>query len=182
MAGKKHRTGATPGGRGSAAAHPVIEGGIRALDALVDEPSGPYQPEIALWVDASSGMVVATELLNPRESAEHRLQIAATALVAALKQPPGRSARRADGARPERTNTGVILFHTGAPARVLVNDAALASAVREALGSTEIPVEVRASLPAFAEALASIAESLSTPVSWVADERLLPPLFDAATA
>jgi hypothetical protein len=182
MAGKKHRTGATAAGRGSAAARPVIEGGIRTLDAMVDEPSGPYQPEIALWVDASSGMVVATELLDPRESPEHRLQTAAAALVATLKQPPGRSARRADGARPERTNAGVILFHTGAPARVLVNDAALAAAVREALGQTDVPVEVRASLPTLEEAFASISESLSTPVSWMADERLLPPLFEAATA
>jgi hypothetical protein len=188
MAGTKHRTGAAPGGQAPAPAQVVVEGGIRPLGTLVEEPEGTFQPQVALWVEATSGAVLATKLIDPRPGTEQSLRDAVAALLAALDQAPSRRPRGTGKGTP--TDQGIVLLHAPHPARVLVNDAALAAAVREALQPSDIPVELRASLPTFERAFAEISRSLGAnpdgalpePFSWDIDGRLLPPLFRAAAA
>jgi hypothetical protein len=171
----------------------VIEGGKRPLGLLLQDHGDTYQPQIALWVDSETGMVLGTAPIDPRQSADGGVSEAVGALVGALTGPLPGLPTAATGATSSRKgrkaahNGGTPL---GLPERVRVNDTALDPAIRGVLGPLGVEVEYRASLPSFDEAFASLSESLganpdgSPPKSfaWDIDSALLPPLFKAAAA
>lgn len=174
------------------AQRPVIEGSMRLLGVRIEDRGEAYQPQIALWVDAETGLVHGTVLIDPRRSADGGAGEAVEALLDALPRP--RSARTAAGdgqaARPRRKATRTTLPMGEMPERVLVDNPALATALREAVGPLGVEVEERTALPAFEDAFGSLAESLGAtpdgslpkPFSWDVDTSSLPRLFKAAAA
>lgn len=176
----------------------VIQGGRRVLDISLRDSAETVQPQIALWLDARSGFVLASSVINPLRSRDDGLGESLDALVQACTGPyegpptlveqlvdpasPGRGARQAH--QPD-------LPEPGLPARIVVNDAALAEGVRSLLGSLAVAVEYAEQLPAFDEAFESLTGYLRTtigpdgeyePFAWDVDAALLPPLFKAAAS
>jgi hypothetical protein len=76
----------------------------------------------------------------------------------------------------------------GVPGRVVVNDEALAQAARKFLEPLHVQVDYSAEIPAFDAAFESLAEYMGAdgspeppqPFTWEIDQKLMPPLFNAA--
>ena len=128
---------------------------------------------MAIWLEAGSEYIRAAQVLAPTATAEERLTQALETLVAALAHP-----------MPVPTPPAA---QPGLPARVVVNDAALAEAARDLLAPLGIPVEYVADIPAFEEAFRSMSAAVGArddgppePFTWEVDEAVLPPLYAAA--
>src|SRR5579872_4229403 len=68
----------------------VLEGGIRPLGMLMQDGPETFQPSLILWIDADTGMVRATDQINPLESPDGGISEALDALAAAFTGPfPG---------------------------------------------------------------------------------------------
>ena len=65
----------------------VMTGGKRALGIAIREGNQTIQPQIALWLDAESGFVFATQIINPLESGDSGVREALDALVDAMTAP-----------------------------------------------------------------------------------------------
>src|SRR5919197_4341491 len=86
----------------------VIEGGKRPLGVFIRENDQTIQPQLALWLDAQSGFIRGTAMINPLESADGGIGEALAALVYAITNPvvaplaaPGREAGAArKGGKP----------------------------------------------------------------------------------
>src|SRR5918911_4755831 len=48
----------------------VIEGGKRPLGVFIRENDQTVQPQLALWLDAQSGFIRGTAMINPLESTD----------------------------------------------------------------------------------------------------------------
>src|SRR3989440_5023848 len=165
----------------------VIEGGKRPLGVRIHENEQTVEPQLALWLDAQSGFIRGTAMINPLESTDGGIGEALAALVDAATNPvvaPLAAPARDDGARPVRLQPPP----PGLPTRIVVDDAALADAARAIFTPLDVPVEVAEQLPAFDEAFDSVAPYLGArpdaeppqPFSWEIDAALLPALYKAA--
>lgn len=152
----------------------VIEGGVRPLGVWFREGGETLQPLVTIWTDASTGYVRASQLISPKGTTDGGRSQALDALVEAIASP---SQPWAPGA-PQR----------GRPAKVVIDDPALAEAASALLAPADVPVELAEHLPMFAEAYASLSEAMGAdltkgppePFVWDIDERVLPALFQAA--
>src|ERR671934_2619233 len=75
----------------------VIEGGKRPLGVFIRENDQTVQPQLAMWLDAQSGFIRGTAMINPLESADGGIGEALAALVDPPTNPIG-----APLAAPER--------------------------------------------------------------------------------
>jgi hypothetical protein len=170
----------------------VIEGGRRPLGMFVREGKQAIQPQAVLWLDAQSLALRATDVVNPQASPDGGITEALEALALACvdpvatpgpapltsPQPRARGKRSARGPAPE----------PALPARIRVNDAALADAVRVVFAPLGVAVEHVDPLPSFDASFASLAGFLGAdeaaeppePFTWDVDTSLLPALFKAA--
>src|SRR5918911_1519121 len=171
----------------------VIEGGKRPLGVFIRENDQTVQPQLALWLDAHSGFIRGTAMINPLESTDGGIGEALAALVDAATNPggaPPTAPKRDDGAARTGGKSPVRLQPPppGLPARIVVDDAALAEAARVIFTPLDVPVEVVEHLPAFDEAFDSVAPYLGArpnaeppqPFSWEIDAALLAALYKAA--
>jgi hypothetical protein len=171
----------------------VIEGGKRPLSVFIRENEQTVQPQLALWLDAQSGFIRGTAMINPLESTDGGIGEALAALVDAAANPvvaPLAAPQRDDGAARTGGKPPVRLQPPppGLPARIVVDDAALAEAARTIFTPLDVPVEVSEHVPAFEEAFDSVAPFLGArpnaeppqPFSWEIDAALLPALYKAA--
>src|SRR5438270_11165707 len=160
----------------------VIEGGKRPLGVFIRENDQTIQPQLALWLDAQSGFIRGTAMINPLESTDGGIGEALAALVDAGTNPvvaPLAAPERDDGAARTGGKLPVRLQPPppGLPARIVVDDAALAEAARTIFTPLDVPVEVSEHLPAFEEAFDSVAPFLGArpdaeppqPFSWEID-------------
>jgi len=174
--------------------HPdlVIEGGKREMGIYTRDGDVLVRPHIALWVDAASGFVLATTLINPEQSPDMGVSEALEALLSAI-------APSAQPNRPSATGAGRLGQPTvfpgllgpgpagGLPERVRVADADLAAAVGAVLGPLGVAVEHTAELPAFEAVYQSFAERMGgedaeppEPFAWDIDPAVAAPLYKAA--
>src|SRR5919199_3229369 len=65
----------------------VIEGGKRPLGVFIRENDQTVQPQLALWLDAQSGFIRGTAMINPLASADGGIGEALAALVDAATNP-----------------------------------------------------------------------------------------------
>src|SRR5919202_3084839 len=171
----------------------VIEGGKRPLGVFIRENDQIVQPQLALWLDAQSGFIRGTAMINPLESRDGGIGEALAALVDACSKPvvaPLAAPARDDGAARKGGKPPVRLQPPppGLPARIVVDDADLAEAARAIFTPLNIPVEASEHLQAFEEAFDSVAPFLGArpnaeppqPFSWEIDTALLPALYKAA--
>jgi hypothetical protein len=174
----------------------VIAGGKRTLGLFVREGKEAVQPQIAIWMDAQSGAILASEVLNPRESADDCVSEALAVLVEVLQHPPP-VALPADMmqslsllAQRATSQSTPALEHPkpGLPAKILLTDAALAPAARTLFEPLNVPVEVQTDLPLFEQAFQSLSQHLGAkedatppgPFAWEIAPALLPALYAAA--
>lgn len=159
----------------------VIVGGKRPLGLYIRENKQAVQPQVALWVEADIGFVRAVQLINPSESSDDGITESLQLLVEAL-------------ARPVATPTTIPLPspEPGLPARIVVNDPALAEAARHLLAPLDIPIEYAEHLPDFEDAFRGLSAAMGAkmdggegppePFEWEIAEDLLPPLYKAAAS
>lgn len=172
----------------------VITGGKRPLNIYIREGNQTVQPQIALWLDAESGFVFRTKIINPAESADNGVREALDALVETIIAPIalGASDEPAllDESGKRRTRRGKqSLPHLGLPDHITVNDADMAEAALALFAPLNIPVEYDAPAPAFDRAYASLAKYMGArpdgappePFAWEIAPALLPPLYKAAS-
>lgn len=155
--------------------HLVIVGGTRPLGLYIRENRQTFQPQIALWLETETEYIRAVQTLAPTLTAEEQLDQALEALVAALTRP-------APVPRPDAPQPGL-------PAKVVVNEAALAEAARDLLAPLGVSVEYADEIPAFDAAFQAMSDALGAredgppePFAWEVDEAVLPPLFAAAAS
>src|SRR3989440_3165218 len=167
----------------------VIEGGKRPLGVFIRENEQTVEPQLALWLDAQSGFIRGTAMINPLESTDGGIGEALAALVDAATNPVVAPLRESAPARDDDTPPVRLQPPPpGLPARIVVDDAALAEAARAIFTPLKVPVEVAEHLPAFDEAFDSVAPYLGAgpdaeppqPFAWEIDAALLPALYKAA--
>lgn len=170
----------------------VMTGGKRLLGIAIREGNQIVQPQIALWLDAESGFVFGTRIVNPLESPDNGVSEALNALVDAITAPLAPAiaeefATRTGGKRSTRRERP-LPPQLGLPGRLTVTDPDVAEAALALFAPLGIPVEYEAHSPAFDEAYASLAEHLGArpdgqapePFTWEIDPALLPALYKAA--
>jgi hypothetical protein len=132
----KRRRATRPGPRAAGAStDQEWIGGRRPAPVLVGKPGNTYRPEIALWMEHPSALVVGQELVEPGDAPG----LVGRALRKALSHPLIGPSRR--------------------PARIRVDDAALVDEVREVVGAA-IPIEI-APTPEIDALIAAFAASVS---------------------
>jgi len=160
----------------------VIAGGLRPLAIYIRERGETFQPLFALWMDPDRDLIRASALIAPHQAPDGGIGMALDALAQACGGP------FLSPAAPAISATSAVAFAPALPAKVLVNDAALAESARALLAPYGVPVEYQADLPAFEAAFASLSASLGAdpdarppePFAWEIDPAALPPLFKAA--
>ncbi|HVA89216.1 MAG TPA: plasmid pRiA4b ORF-3 family protein [Chloroflexota bacterium] len=171
----------------------VIEGGLRPLGILLQDGPDTFQPSLILWLEVETGLVRATDQVNPLESVDGGISETLDALAAALTGPfPGFPATAEAAPRSSRSHAKsqppIPVPRAGLPELVRVGDAGLAAAARTMLAPLGVPVEQVAETPGFDEVFASFSEmmganpdgSLPGPFDWAIDTALVGPLFAAA--
>lgn len=162
----------------------VVEGGKRTLGVYYREDRDIFQPYLALWVEAETGFIRHSTVINPRESADEGVTETVEALLTALMEPMPNltpASVLGSGAPPQQPVYG-------RPSRVLVNDEAVARAVSELLAPLDVTVEQRDELPTFDAAFADLSNMMGAdesagppePFSWDLDAALVGPLYKAA--
>ncbi len=153
----------------------VIVGGTRPLGLYIRENHQTLQPQVAIWLETETEYIRAVQTLSPTVTTEESLNQALEALVAALAHP-------VPVPRPGAPQPGL-------PAKVVVNEAALAEAARDLLAPLGIPVEYAEQIPAFDAAFQTMSDALGAreegppePFAWEVDEAVLPPLYAAAAS
>jgi hypothetical protein len=186
----------------------VIEGGKRPLGVFFREHKQTVQPQIILWVDSATGFVRGMQLVNPADTQDDGISEGLESLVKALTGPfmalpipaapddngkvVSLEARRTSKKNSAKKASDFQLPQPGLPARIRINDPALAEAATQMLASYQIPVEYQETLPAFDQVFAALSEQIGTgdpeaappePFEWeIEDESVLPPLFKAAAS
>jgi hypothetical protein len=175
----------------------VLAGGTRPIGVTVREGKELVEPEMTLWLDLATGLVLASSVHSPRKSTEDRraeaLDVLLDAFVKPIFTPPGGDEPLILMPGPGRDLpqiTSSPMPDRYLPGTVLVNDAALAEAARELLAPYEVTIEYRSSIPEFDTTFDSLAGMLREgfgggpqgPFAWDVDAALLPPLYKAAAA
>ncbi len=166
----------------------TILGGKRRLGLYLREGKETFQPHIAIWLEEQSGMVRASEIINPLEHQDEGVGAALAALAQALIQPPPTPLFGAKFGAPERGARKSRVFQPGLPAAIIINDEALAQAAREVFAPLHVSVDYQQDVPAFDAAFQSLSEQLGAsedaqppePFSWDMPFALLSPLYAAA--
>lgn len=169
----------------------ILEGGIRPLSIQIPGEAHGVHPLVAMWVDGMTGAVRGHTLVSPEDSADAGVNAALRVLVFACADPlhlPGQL--RASGGMDARGEPAALdgpALEPGMPAKIVVDDPALAQAIRAYFEGIEVRVEVADQIPAFAAAMASLdeymtAETEEVPFAWEIDPALVPPLYKAAVA
>ena len=172
----------------------VIEGGRRPLGIYYREAGQTYQPQLALWLDATSGLIRGSIMIEPTSTTDDGVSEAITGLVDSLVTPmavpsldaKSNGAPRGKGKTPRLPSMAPPPAEL--PARIVVDDEALAAAARAIFAPLDVPVEVAPALPTFEAAFEDMAPLLGgdpnagppEPFAWQIDPAVLPPLYDAA--
>src|SRR3954465_8713356 len=117
----------------------VIEGGMRPLGVFIRENDQTVQPQLALWLDAQSGFIRGTAMINPLESTDGGIGAALVALVDAATNPVVAPLREAAPAHDDTPPVRLQPPPPGLPARIVVDDAALAEAARAIFTPLDVP-------------------------------------------
>jgi hypothetical protein len=160
----------------------VIEGGKRSLGLNMRENKQIVQPQVALWVEADSGFVRAVRIINPSESSDDGSTEALQVLMEALARPVGAPSAPSRLSMPSPA--------PGLPAKLMVNDQALAEIARNLLAPLDITIEYAEDLPDFDAAFRDLSAAIGAdpdgeqgppePFDWEIAEDLLPSLYKAA--
>ncbi|HEV7128895.1 MAG TPA: hypothetical protein VGN32_15805, partial [Ktedonobacterales bacterium] len=147
----------------------TFEGGLRALSVTVRDGNALVQPIAALWVDAPSGVVRAVEMVEQRGTPAEQIDQALHALVSACArpiganstspQPNGRIVDLAEAREKRQAPPQVVpeaRARAGLPARIVVADRALASAVRALCEPLGIKVEQATRTATFESAITAL--------------------------
>ncbi len=174
----------------------VIEGGLRPLGIYVRKGKQTLQPRVALWLDAESGFIRGTRVIEPQAGADESVREALESLLEALTNPVVAPAPSPSPAPAIHLPNGAVVPPRLAPpppalpARIRVNDAALAEAARAIFDPLGVTIEQPEELPAFEAAFQDMSRALGAnpdpdaappePFSWQIDPTVLPPLYAAA--
>ncbi|HEX6777476.1 MAG TPA: hypothetical protein VF099_04695, partial [Ktedonobacterales bacterium] len=169
----------------------TVLGGKRAVGLYLQEDDQTFQPDLLIWLDGQNGMILGSEAINPQTSKDNGVSEALAALVEALLHPQPipflpallSGAEPAPGslAAPPKPKPGL-------PAKITLNDEALAQAARAVFEPLNVPVEYQAEIPAFDQAFQSLSRHLGgredatppEPFAWELAHDLLTPLYAAA--
>lgn len=169
----------------------TVLGGKRAVGLYLQEDDQTFQPDLLIWLDGQNGMILGSEAINPQASKDNGVSEALAALVEALLHPQPipflpallSGAEPAPGslAAPPKPKPGL-------PAKITLNDEALAQAARAVFEPLNVPVEYQAEIPAFDQAFQSLSRHLGgredatppEPFAWELAHDLLTPLYAAA--
>src|SRR5262249_2490013 len=171
----------------------VLAGGIRPIALYFARGQDIVQQKLCLWMEPGTSVVRSVVLSNPADGEEDGAIAAALdafviACTAPAMQPPAvpTDASTATGGKQghAKASCGV----PGLPAKVLINDVALAEAARVALAPLDITVEYRPEVPAFDRLFEAMALELGAdptapppqPFTWEIDAALQVPLYKAA--
>jgi Plasmid pRiA4b ORF-3-like protein len=174
----------------------VVEGGMRTLGVFLREGNETIQPQAALWLDTTSQVMRATQVINPRLSPDGGVGAALEALVVACVGPfdapapglaPPIDIRRAG--KGSTRGAPSLLPRPGLPASIRVNDVSLAEAARAIFEPLGVHVEQADHVPTFDAAFQSLSEFMGAeeagtspePFAWDIDPALLPALYKAAS-
>jgi hypothetical protein len=168
----------------------TILGGKRPLGLYLREGQETFQPHLVIWMEAQSGMIRTSEVINPLERQDDGVGDALETLAKALIQPP--PIPFINGSMSGSPDTSVRkkgqAFQPGLPAKIIINDEALTRAAREVFAPLNVLVDYEHDLPAFDAAFQSLSQQLGAseaaqppePFSWDLPFALLSPLYTAA--
>lgn len=177
----------------------VLEGGTAPLPIWLRDGDTLQQPYIVLWLDPGRHFVRAYTLVSPAATGDEGRTEALSFLIQACTGPFALPESVADavpvpGERPgprdlAKLDVGMATGPEPAlPARIRVQDAALANAARAIFEPLGVAVELVESLPDFEEAVSGLTESMGgpqeppQPFAWDLDAATLEPLFAATAA
>ncbi len=175
----------------------VVAGGKRLLGLYVREGEEAIQSEIVIWLNAQSGAVLASKLINPHTSADGGISDALETLVEALNHPAPLAAPPEGwlllGALSERLGARSApppQPRPGLPATLLITDDALAQAAQALFAPLHVAVEYQPDLPIFEQVFQSLAQHLGAqedarppePFTWDIPQEVIAPLYAAAAA
>jgi hypothetical protein len=169
----------------------TILGGNRRLGLYLREGKETFQPHIAIWLEAQSGMILTSDVYHPQDGGTSE---ALDTLAQALIQPPPIPISNRGLLGTSEAGTGkkgrvpLPPFQPGLPSRLIVNNEALARAAQELFAPLNVPVEYQQDIPAFEAAYQSLAQQLGAsddaqppePFAWDQPLALLTPLYAAA--
>ncbi len=169
----------------------TILGGKRQLGMYLRDGKEVFQPEIIIWLEQPSGMIRTSDVINPLEYRDGGIGESLETLADALIHPPPTPLPTGDTplGLPGKKGRGIIpTFQPGLPAKIIINDEALAQAARNLFAPLNVSVEYQQDIPAFETAYQSLAQQLGAsedaappaPFSWDQPLALLAPLYAAA--
>jgi hypothetical protein len=154
MAKKRHPTSKSPRRPGAPAGRLEWVGGLVVPPFFVQDPNEPFRPEMAVWIELPTRVVLINEVLHPRD----RDGAVVRGLLEAMEQPMTGPPRR--------------------PHAIRVADASLAGEIRQVVGVT-LPVVV-APTPELDELLQQMIETMPGGVaepSYLENGRLSPSML-----
>ncbi len=162
----------------------TLIGGMRQLDVYSAERAEYFKPLAAVWIEAESGYIRGSTIINPQKSADRGIGEALVSLVDALVSPmlPPSAFDSLD------PNSPLLIPPRYLPGRIVLNNADLASAAREIFAPLDVRVEYSEHPPGFDEVFDSLNAHVGgdpnaappEPYTWDVDVELLQPLFKAA--
>jgi hypothetical protein len=172
----------------------TILGGKRLLGLYLREGKETFQPQIVIWLEEPGGMIRTSEVINPLKHQDDGIGDALETLTRALIQPPPtpliNGVMFGSPDRPPGKKRGAFppAFQPGLPAKIIINDEALAQAAQELFAPLDVPVEYQQDMPTFDAAFQSLSEQLGAsedaqppePFAWDLPFALLSPLYTAA--
>ena len=169
----------------------TVLGGRRTVGLFFQEDDQTFQPDLLIWLDGQNGMILGSEAINTQASKDGGISEALAALVEALLHPQpipflpallsGATPAPGSLAAPPKPKPGL-------PAKIVLNDEALARAATAAFEPLSVPVEYQAEIPAFDQAFQALSRHLGgredatppEPFAWEVAQDLLTPLYAAA--
>ncbi len=173
----------------------TILGGKRPIGLYLREGKETFQAQVVIWLEEPSGMVRASEVINPLRYQDNGVGEALETLAQALIRPPPTPLPVGDTlSGPLDTSAGrrgrgfLPTFQPGLPEKIIINDQALAQAAQEHFAPLHVSVEYQQVIPAFDAAFQSLSEQLGAsedaeppePFSWDMPHTVLAPLYAAA--
>lgn len=165
----------------------TIVGGKRQLEMYLRDGGETFQPQIAIWLEAQSGMILISDVYNPLARHDDGVSEALETLAQALIEPPPMSIVNAGmfGSSEASAAQRGKAFQSGLPGHLLINDEALAQAAQEIFAPLGVSVDYQQDLPVFEAAYQALSKQLGAsehaePFSWDQPLALLAPLYAAA--
>jgi len=170
----------------------VIEGGRRPLSITLRDGDKDVVPQMVIWIDAQSHFIRGTRLVNPDARGDDGISAALEVLISACTGPfigaPAGNIRLFPQSRTASVNGHAHPWSAvpGLPAKIRVNDEALAQAARVVFAPLDVPIEYVPELPTFDEIFRSMASYLGAedeprgPFTWDIDPAPLSWLYKAA--